>query len=237
LAKQGQAAASKPLLDMMKAVLGYTLLPRLLRAGLIGGVALAFAASFGPRAVAADDDEPFEETLIKGLLGGLGLNKDQGSIDYRERSPLVVPPSRDLPPPQSASAALAPDWPKDTESKKNKRIRDKRGSAGFDEDARPLLPSQLEAGRRRNSPRDVGGGDDNGRRLTPDELGYKGGLFGALFGGKDKDESTVFPGEPPRANLTDPPKGYLTPSPTYPYGLTERKEAPKPYNLENRGTD
>ena len=38
-------------------------------------------------------------------------------INYSERSPLVVPPNRDLPPPVTATAPPAPDWPKDPDVK------------------------------------------------------------------------------------------------------------------------
>ena len=50
-------------------------------------------------------------------VGGAG-------IDYRERSPLVIPPSMDLPPPGSAAAAAArdPAWPKDPERKKTPKV-------------------------------------------------------------------------------------------------------------------
>ena len=39
-------------------------------------------------------------------------------IDYRERSPLVIPPTLDLPPPEAADAAARnPAWPRDPERK------------------------------------------------------------------------------------------------------------------------
>ncbi len=52
----------------------------------------------------------------------IGVQKppDQNAdIDYRERAPLVVPPSRDLPAPQTASAQPTGNWPKDP-SKRDK---------------------------------------------------------------------------------------------------------------------
>ena len=62
-------------------------------------------------------------------------------------------------------------------------------------------------------------------------------MFGGLFKDQDKDETVAFPGEGPRTTLTAPPTGYMTPSPNYPYGLSAKKEAPKPYKLEDRGTE
>src|SRR5665213_1486862 len=57
-----------------------------------------------------DDDKTFEEKVIEGIMAGIGgTNMENRGIDYRERSPLVVPPKIDLPPPASESnAALAP---------------------------------------------------------------------------------------------------------------------------------
>ena len=51
-----------------------------------------------------DDDKSFEEKIIGGIIAGIGgTNMDNRGIDYRERSPLVVPPRLDLPPPAAAS--------------------------------------------------------------------------------------------------------------------------------------
>ena len=75
------------------------------------------------------------------------------------------------------------------------------------------------------------------RPLKPNELGYRGGLFSNLFGGKDKkDEAATPPPETPRTSLIEPPAGYMTPAAGQVYGLGKRKEAPKPFKLEDRGT-
>src|SRR5581483_8347656 len=70
-----------------------------------------------------DDDDTFEQRVIKGILGGLGVAVGGAGIDYRERSPLVIPPSMDLPPPGSSAAAAArdPAWPKNPEL--NKKVK------------------------------------------------------------------------------------------------------------------
>ena len=45
---------------------------------------------------------------------------------------------------------------------------------------------------------------------------------------KDKDvEAAKFVREPPRGTLTEPPVGYRTPSPAYPYGINGKAERPK----------
>src|SRR4029077_16586746 len=62
-----------------------------------------------------EDDKTFEEKIIEGIMAGIGgTNMDNRGIEYRERSPLVVPPKLDLPPPAAASNEVkAPNRPKD----------------------------------------------------------------------------------------------------------------------------
>ncbi len=216
----------------------------LLRA-IIGACALVLV--LGTHAMAQneteDDDDTFEQKIIKNLF-----SNNKPAIDYRERSPLVVPPSTaTLPPPEPEKAVANPAWPKDADTqriKKAKRIdprdMDPRDRA---DPGRALNPDEL-AGKR--GPRGSGGlgapdsrqNTDNasGRPLAPNELGSKGNVFSTLFSSKESTESAVFAGEPERSSLTDPPKGYLTPSPNYPYGLSPTKEAPTPLRtiIENR---
>jgi hypothetical protein len=51
------------------------------------------------------------------------------------------------------------------------------------------------------------------------------------FGWFKKEEYGTFTGEPARANLTDPPPGYQTPSPDQPYGIGPDR---KPLKASNR---
>jgi len=52
-----------------------------------------------------EDEKTFEEKIIEGIMAGIGgTNMENRGIDYRERSPLVVPPKIDLPPPATGSA-------------------------------------------------------------------------------------------------------------------------------------
>ena len=173
-----------------------------------------------------DDDQTFEEKIVEGIMKGLGgTNMDNTGIDYRERSPLVVPPKLDLPPPTSASAEVnPPNWPKDPDeaarkARKEARKKDKPQTPW--EAARLLTPSELNKGRTASS-------SDPGQRdpmqpgstpnpmLSPSQLGFDG-KFSSLFGG-NKEEKAEFKGEPPREALTQPPAGYQTPSPNYAYG-------------------
>src|SRR5712691_6949421 len=86
-------------------------------AGMLGLVVLAVCAQGSAR---AEDDEQtdsiwnLDRRLYRGLMNGLGLRDgNESSIEYRERSPLVVPPSRNLPPPQANASVRNPAWPKD----------------------------------------------------------------------------------------------------------------------------
>src|ERR1700720_3134029 len=69
-----------------------------------------------------DDGKTFEEKVIEGIMAGIGgTNMENRGIDYRERSPLVVPPKIDLPPPAGTTAEVkAPTWPKDPDEPRRK---------------------------------------------------------------------------------------------------------------------
>src|SRR5258708_12324919 len=85
------------------------------------GIVLVIAGGTAVLAGDDDDDDLPDTKFIKGLLRGIGLrNGQEAGIEYKERPPLVVPPSRDLPPPVAAGslAASNPAWPADPPPKK-----------------------------------------------------------------------------------------------------------------------
>ncbi|QOZ55143.1 hypothetical protein [Bradyrhizobium sp. CCBAU 53338] len=178
-----------------------------------------------------DDDRTFEEKLIDNLMSGIGAKgMDSKGIEYRERSPLVVPPKLDLPPP-SSDAQNAPNWPKDPDEKRRKEAiaaRKKGGRTGAEEywkNAQPLSPAELNAHKtaaadRTNDPVQPGTNPAN-PTLSPSQLGFTGGLWNMMTG--NKSESKQFTSEPPRQSLVEPPPGYQTPSPNYAYGAGEDK--------------
>lgn len=199
-------------------------------------VTLMFAAGSVQHAAAQEmEEDSFETRIIKSLLG----LEDRPAIEYRERSPLVVPPTVSLPPPKTGVAVSDPAWPKDADlqpKKKKKASAEPKSYEGWNSEGSPLTPYELERGRRAGAGLTPTDSTDGGEPLRPDQLGYKGGLFGKLFGTAEKNEVSAFTGEPPRTSLTAPPVGYQTPSPDQPYGLSAKKEAPKPFKLEDRGT-
>jgi hypothetical protein len=192
---------------------------------------------------AEDDQEDsiwnLDIRIYKGFMQSLGLrSSNDQTIDYRERSPLVVPPSRDLPPPEATGTVPAPAWPVDPDQKRRKQAaaakRNKRdASYELDQGGVPLSPSELNPpGAKPRSSSGSGsnatpGGDPDGSPVLPSKLGYFGGLFSGSafgFGIGQKDEVGSFTREPPREALTAPPAGYQTPSPAAPYGVTKRNE-------------
>jgi hypothetical protein len=185
-----------------------------------------------------NDDDTFEQKIIKGVLGGIGLDVGQGHINYSERSPLVIPPNADLPPPET-TAANPPDWPKEAHRKKptsskkldpNASVRQanvERAIASPTEMASAPKPAPGASGT--SSPADpVDNTSDYGGRPLAASVVDKIGLFN-IFG--NKAEQAQFVHEPARVNLTQPPVGYQTPSPNYPYGIAGAKKGPSSQDL------
>jgi len=209
------------------------------------GVGLLMATAAARAGDDDEDDKTFEEKIIEGVMKGMGAtNMENSSIDYRERSPLVVPPKLDLPKPAAAAADKpAPNWPQDPDEKRRKAAiaarkkdrNDHRDATQAANDAsRPVMPSELNVARTRPDPDSVKTsdslklGDPGGSPLSPSQLGYEGGFMGMFKG--NKVESTEFKSEPPRASLVQPPPGYQTPSPNYLYGTGPKESLNKDYN-------
>ncbi|MFO1111485.1 MAG: hypothetical protein U1E61_20115 [Bradyrhizobium sp.] len=196
------------------------------------GIGLVMAA--GPVRAGDDDEEDdrtFEEKIIDNIMRGVGgTNMENRGIEYRERSPLVVPPKLDLPKPNSAPVeAKVPNWPKDPDEQRRKAAIEARKKANKDpqQSARVLMPSELD---RKKVGTSTGGESvdrpgGNPVLLTPSQLGYEGGFLGFFKG--NKSESAEFKGEPPRESLTQPPVGYQTPSPNFAYGTGPKESLNK----------
>jgi hypothetical protein len=201
------------------------------------GVGLVMTAG-AARAQDAEDDKTFEEKIIEGIMSGIGgTNMDNRGIDYRERSPLVVPPRLDLPPPASAPGEVKDaNWPKDPDESRRKAAIAARKKSKPDpiEASRILTPAELNAaktapqGRTDNDPVQPGNSFNN-PILSPSQLGFTGGRLSGMFGG-NKAETAPFKGEPTRDSLTQPPSGYQTPSPNFAYGTGPKESLNKEYN-------
>ena len=201
------------------------------------GVGLVLMAGAARAEDDEEDDKTFEEKIIEGLMAGIGgTNMENRGIEYRERSPLVVPPKLYLRPPEQVKSEIKdPNWPKDPDEQRRKAAIAARKKENKDprEASRVLTPSELNAvkttprARTSNDPVQPGNSSNN-PMLSPAQLGYTGG-FSGLFGG-NKTETAPFKGEPTRDSLTQPPPGYQTPSPNFAYGTGPKESLNKPYN-------
>ena len=214
---------------------------------------IAIAWSAGCARAADDDDEdvPLDTKLLRQFMKDLGLRRDgQEGIDYRERAPLVVPPTRDLPPPRSEDevAAKTPAWPKDPDARRRKEATAAekarlKGNFSVEEDMRALRPDELDKpGRaaKAKASNEKGTVEEAQRPMMPSDLGTKTKkLWGSVLStfGSSQPEEAPFTGEPPREAMTAPPAGYQTPSPNYPYGVgiqDKRKASTLEERLEGR---
>jgi hypothetical protein len=197
------------------------------------GIGLVMSA--GPVRAGDDDDDDdgmtFEEKIIDNLMTGIGAKSmEKGGIEYRERSPLVVPPKLDLPPPTGTQAKAAPNWPKDPDEKRRKEAIAARKKASKATEnwqaARALSPAEMNVGRtaapERTSNDPIQPGTNANPSLSPSQLGFSGGLWD-MMRGVGKSEEKQFTTEPPRQSLVEPPPGYQTPSPNYAYGAGQDK--------------
>jgi hypothetical protein len=219
------------------------------------GIALVVA---GSTAVLAGDDEDNDlpdVKFFKSLLRGFGLrNGQEAGIEYKERPPLVVPPSRDLPAPaaESSLAASNPAWPVDPDEQRRKAARKAKAerrphsmNPADTQEGNALMPSELAAGKTDKPAMKTSQGDatEHSPEMTPSELGYTGGLWSSMLGiGKavglaDKAESATFVREPVRNTLTEPPAGYRTPSPVQPYGIDGKTATEKAKNKDRQTGD
>ena len=205
-----------------------------LRPALTMACAIAMTVAVSGKVFAQDEDDDGdktpEQTVIDTLMKGIGAKSmDNSGINYRERSPLVIPPSNALPAPEDRSKiANAPNWPKDPDVIRNKQaIADRKKNvarnSAADNDAFPISQTELNNGMSPRKTRQVDSdapgntAADGAFPLSPSELGYKGGLFSKLM--PPKKEEQTFTGEPDRTSLVQPPIGYQTPSGTYAYGV------------------
>ncbi len=197
-----------------------------------GTLALAVTMVAGDSASAQtkEEDEEYnhilnsDKRLLDSLLGTFGLKPSNANIEYRERSPLVVPQARDLPSPEANSAQKNPQWPVDPEVKEVKEAAAarKRGQQVIPDPAKPIGPLELAKG----TGKSTAGGDyvDGSKPANMNEPGFFQRMFKGGLWGTPKEEVGTFTGEPPRVTLTAPPPGYLTPSPSAPYGVTNRPD-------------
>jgi hypothetical protein len=182
---------------------------------------------------AGDDDVSASSSIYDRLLEVIGVGGGP-DIQYGERSPLVVPPTRDLPPPQANAPPPLPNWPQDPDLARRKQAKQKerpkpRGDYVI-ESSRPLRPGEL----RSSGAPAAGGGTATASADGTEVPRPKKSIFGFSF--FNKEEYATFTGEPARTSLTDPPPGYQTPSPDQPYGVGPEHKQYKVPTIADRVT-
>jgi hypothetical protein len=205
--------------------------------------ALVCAATGAARA--GDDDSEHQtmsnpSSLYDRMLQVIGV-EGGSDIQYSERSPLVVPPTRDLPTPQPDRAPAVADWPTDPDLSHvaHSKPKEKPGPVPNHAvmDALPLRPDQLNVPGGRTTTANSGGPNGASGADYPEQQGRsKRSIFSLFSDAFKKDEYGTFTGEPARTSLTDPPPGYLTPSPDQPYGLSPEQKKTKVPTVADRVT-
>src|SRR5258707_11510295 len=106
--------------------------PKFSRAALCAAFGIVLVIAGGTAVLAGDDDDDdlADTKFIKGLLRGIGLrNGQEAGIEYKERPPLVVPPSRDLPPPVAAGSLAGNNPARPGDPDENNRADHRKASA------------------------------------------------------------------------------------------------------------
>jgi hypothetical protein len=175
------------------------------------GIGLVMTVSTARAGSDDEDNRSFSEKFVDTIKSGFSTtNMDSKGIDYRERSPLVVPPQLDLPPPAAAAREVnAPNWPKDPDEKRRKAALAARKKT-LTNSTHELTPAEAEAARASLA---ASGQPQPQQSLTEKMNNYLGGT---------KPEVGQFKGEPERETLTQPPPGYQIPSPNYAYGVGQK---------------
>lgn len=156
-----------------------------------------------------------EGTLLRDIFGRIGIMEpEQPQIEYRERAPLVVPPSRDLPPPRAPEQVGGdPRWPEDRRDRVSReeqmelqrfQERTRAGEAARDDTPNLRLPRGAGPTPTIN-PSDPWG-DEPPPRMTREQ---REAFQRQMRGGDGADAQGL-----QRRRLTDPPSHFLQPAPT-----------------------
>lgn len=177
---------------------------------LAGGLLLATTPAFAQ-----------EGMLFKNLVDGMGLfGRDKADIEYKQRAPLVVPPSSSLPKPQEAGAHRSEAWPDDPDVARRKAERDSSNilfstTEAYRANTRPLMSQEeLRRGRvagRGNGPDGIVEDHNTGNnQIAPIRIGRELAARQA----QTDTSNLAYGGEPARRYLHEPPSGYRRPAAT-----------------------
>ena len=205
------------------------------------GAALAIVALCGSSAVAfaGDDTMSSSTSIYDEMMQIIGVGGGS-NINYSERSPLVVPPTRDLPPPAADAPPPVADWPHDPDIRRHAQAKAKerpRPHPDYAVDlARPMRPDELNVPGGNASTQGAANGPDSADHPEQDYQPPKKNIFsfGSEIFDHNKSEYGTFTGEPTRTSLTEPPPGYMTPSPDQPYGIGPEQRKYRVPTVANR---
>lgn len=162
-----------------------------------------------------------EGMLFKNLVEGSGLfGSSKADIEYKQRAPLVVPPSSTLPKPQEAGAHRSAAWPDDPDVARRKAERDSsnilfQNTESYRANTRPLMSQEeLRRGRvtgRTNGPDGIVADHNNyNNQIQPIRVGREM----AARQSQTDEASVAYGTEPARRYLHEPPTGYRRPAGT-----------------------
>jgi hypothetical protein len=187
---------------------------------LAASAVLGLFAAVGP-AQALQDDGAGSPIESLGTAFGIISPPDEPTITYRERSPLVLPPKSELPAPRKSAVQGAQNWPQDQEVVRARRKKDEnparmRGEATATDNAgmRPGGERNVYAPTKVTGPLN-GPGADPCEKLDPDNKNCPPDIYWKKLNVQVQPQATnkMQAGvEPPRTYLTQPPKGYMTPT-------------------------
>lgn len=199
------------------------------RGTVLGAALVALVVGLHPGAArAGDDDSSSNPSAWSKFMQTLGLTKapeKNSNINYSERSPLVVPPTRDLPPPL-AELPPAADWPQDAPSRPHRHVRPKSAAP-----ATTTAPAAAPAGANGSAAGQPGQSVQAGQASQVARVPNPTVEPKSIWNPKTwfrSEEYATFVSEPEREKLTDPPAGYRTPSPNQPYGIGPEKKKEQP---------
>jgi hypothetical protein len=177
---------------------------------------LLIGSATAPALAGDDGAAPLWEGL--GSIVGLGNDKVQDPIDYRDRAKLVVPPKMTLPPPAASPTQGDATWPADPDMQRRKKEKAeaaaiiplgpaKRPAPRMMPDPGTSVTMNATAGQGpAGRPCDAGPGD-----ACQTHSGPKINWNPMTWVGLEKKPQVVLGPEPDRDWLTDPPKGYREP--------------------------
>lgn len=174
-----------------------------------GGLLLAASPAFAQEGV-------LFQRLMQGMMGS-----SEDNIDYRERPPLVVPPSSALPRPQDPASTRNAAWPNDPDVAARREAARSALVPAENEKYRnnPMLSQQeLRRGRTLRQ-------QSAGNVTTEDHSNYNNQIAPIRIGrelasqrNQAAEDTLTYGSEPQRRLLSEPPTGYRRPAGNAPLG-------------------